>query len=449
MRNAFCALGCLQLVLLYSQMAGGAVIYQAFNQRYADVESQLGELKDLGYDVIQVSPAQKSLNHPDWWSRYQPVDYLVLSGPLGTGEDLGRLATAAHARNLKIIVDVVLNHLADPVMSGHQDLNYPQFSPRDFHVSDTRNCISDWQSRYEVTHYWLCDLGRGHHLPDLDTSSAYVRGIHRRHLQMLLDLGADGFRFDAMKHIEPQYFAALMPELPRDKFYYGEVIGENLTESQAYTTFMPVTDFHLLRVMLSAFSINGDLRWLTNPEGAGGALPGRDAVVFSRNHDTVMSPTFFNFGDYQDAMLANAFVIGRGVGSPLVYLDDARDPLVVEAVQFHKKMSGKGTFVRDVAEVCNAADGCDPKTTLFLERDGVGLMILNTANAWLDVVAARMPGLETGCYRELRHNFAVSIERGQDGQKWISGWGSTTRGGLRVGPRSALFFAKSQQELCH
>lgn len=451
MLNALRAVACALLTLsavAVGPVAQAAVIFQAFDQRYQDVEDSLDELKSLGYTYVQVSPAQKSLDLPDWWSVYQPVDYLTLSNRLGDEDDLRRLVESAHAKGLKVLVDVVLNHMADPVMSGYPGLNYPQFSWRDFHYQDTRNCIGDWRSRHEVTKYWLCDLSRGHHLADLNTSSAYVRNIHKQHLYKLLNLGVDGFRFDAMKHIEPEYFAYLMSELPRDKFYYGEVIGETIEESSLYTGFMPVTDFHLLRVLLGAFSLNGDLRWLIHPQGVGGALAGKDAVVFSKNHDTAMAPHFFNFGDNRDAMLANAFVIGRGVGTPLVYRDDFRDPLVRHAVEFHNLLGGKGAYVRGAGEVCSSEQECDPRTTLFLERDGVGLMILNTADRWLDVGAARMPGLETGCFRELTSGFKMSVARGGDGQKWVKTWGSPSRGGVRIGPRSALFFVKTRQDDC-
>lgn len=448
MRNVLRALACCVLALAATSGANAAVIYQAFDQRFVDVEAQLGELKDLGYDIVQVSPAQKSLDLPDWWARYQPVDYLTLSNRLGTGEELRHLTTAAHSRGMKVLVDVVLNHMADPVMSGHPNLDYPQFSPQDFHRPYSRDCISDWGSRTQVTQYWLCDLSRGHHLADLDTSSQYVRSVHKQHLQKLLALGVDGFRFDAMKHIEPSYFAAIMPSLPTDKFYYGEVIGESVAESQQYTRFMPVTDFHLLRVMLSSFSINGDLRNLTHPESVGGALPGNDAVVFSRNHDTAMAPQFFNFGDYRDAMLANAFVISRGVGTPLVYRDDYKDPLVLGALRFNKRLQGKSSYVRRVADVCESEQACNPRTTLFLERGRFGLVIINTSDTWLDIDAARMPGLEAGCYRELSNNFSVTVSQGSDGHNWISAWGSPDRGGMRVGPRTALFLAKSGQDDC-
>lgn len=423
--------------------ADGERIYQAFDQTFVTVEGQLSQLKAWGYTAVQISPPQKSPNDPVWYARYQPIDFQVIEGPLGNEAQLRHLVTAAHAKGLKILADVVLNHMADVRhVGGH--LRYPEFSEADFHYSDGQHCINDYNDRHQVTTYWMCDGNA--HLPDLDTSSPYVRSVHKRFLRKLLGLGIDGFRFDATKHIEPEYWADLLSAIPSSTYVYGEVIGRALWESQLYTGMMPVTDFHLLRTMLQAFSLNGDLRFLTDPESFGAALPGRVSVAFARNHDTAMHGDFFNFGDYTDAMLANAYVIGRGVGDVLVYRDDAGQASTRAAMAFDRALINRNAFVRRAEEICGQA--CDGRTTLFLERGNKGLMILNAANAWVDMTAARMPALDEGCYRELQNGFKVTIARGGDKQKWISAWGSTARGGINIGPRSALFLVKTSETGC-
>lgn len=418
-----------------------AAIYQAFNEPFAVVEGKLDKLKTLGYTYVQVSPPFKSANTDIWWGRYQPIDLFKIEGPLGHEGQLKSLIAAAHRKGLKVLVDVVVNHVADPSYNGNS-LDFPQFDHDDFHDPDGRRCISDFRDRHQVTQFWLCDPNLNHHLPDLKTQSSKVREVHKNVFRWLSAMGVDGYRIDAVKHVEPEYFADVVPAIANGKFVYGEVIGETLDESNLYTPSLRVTDFHLLRVMLSAFSFNGDLRYLTDPEAYGGALPGNRAVVFARNHDTAMHAGFFNFGDYQDALLANAWVLARGVGIPSVYRDDYDKGLTISALQFHNLMDGKGTYVRSVADVCQA--GCDPRTTLVMEREDAGVMILNTANYWVDTPAAKMPGLSPGCYRELASGFTMQVSVGGDGQRWISSWGSPQRGGLQIGPRSALFLVQ-----CH
>src|ERR671932_1259415 len=84
--------------------AKAGVIYQAFNMRFRDIKAQLPELQNLGYTYIQVSPPQKSNPSPEWWARYQPIDYTIIDSPLGNEKELKELINAAHSRKMKIII---------------------------------------------------------------------------------------------------------------------------------------------------------------------------------------------------------------------------------------------------------------------------------------------------------------------------------------------------------
>ena len=430
------------------------IIYQAFEERFVDITGRLDELAALGITTIQISPPQKSLPLTDWWARYQPLDLEVIEGPLGNENDLRRLTTAARARGLRVIADVVLNHMADA--RRYPDLQFPQFSWRDFREPDRRPCINNYDDRYQVTHYWLCDYRA--QLPDLDTSSNYVRGVHKRWLQKLMDLGIDGFRFDAAKHIEPEYFADVLEVIPARKraYSYGEVIGRNISESSEYSGMMRLSDFHLLGTMIGSFSPGGDLRRLNNPQNSGGALPGDIAVTMSRNHDTVMNDYFFQFSDYKDALLAYGVILARKDGTPLIFNADLDSDIVRAGMQFRKRMAGQPEYIRNGSEVCGGSNArlgaasisCDNPNLLFIERGGNGVAIINKSAEWLDASTARFPGLESGCYRELRYGFDVEISRGGDGNNWVSAWGSRARGGLNVGPRSALFLVKTSRDGC-
>lgn len=421
------------------------VIYQAFEETFANVTSKLPKLKELGYTYVQVSPVAKSLNRSEWWARYQPVDLRYIEGPLGDEDDLATLITEAHKVGLKVLVDAVLNHMADDA-TRQGWLQFPEFGPQDFHYPE-RRCIDNYMDRYQVTHYWLCDPRKEHGLPDLNTSSQYVRDVHKRYLEKLMNLGVDGFRFDAMKHIEPSYWSAMAP-VTKGKFVYGEVIGETFTESYEYTPFMPITDFHLLRLMLGAFSLQGDLRSLYDPEGNGQALPAEKAVVFARNHDTAMHPTFFNFGDRQDALLASAYLLARGRGIQHVYRDDWEEPVVKGGVLFHKAMKNAPLRIIPPHEVCQNEGACSPRTTLFIERGSEGLAIINTANSWLDSPIANITALTPGCYKDLVYGVRMQVRQKNDGQKWIGDWAQERRQGVHLGPRSALMFVKSTEKDC-
>ena len=437
------------LAIVFAPSANAEVIYQAFNEHFVDIETKLDDLASIGYSHIQVSPPQKSVNFSQWWGRYQPVDLRVIDSPLGNEGDLLHLIQAAHAKGLKVIVDVVFNHMANADLAGFPNLDFPQFSARDFHLAAARPCIKDFNNRYQETNFWLCGGSGDSGLPDLDTGSTYVRNEQKKYLAKLLDLGADGFRFDAAKHIEPEYFGDILESVPKSTYSYGEVIANSIEEATLYSPYMPVTDFNLLSTMIAAFSLKGDLRNLIYPVGSRGELPGVSKVVFARNHDTAMDSNFYNFGDLRDSLLASAFVLARGVGTGFVYRDDYREPIVETAVRFHNKFIGTGVYVRNADEVCPSK--CDARTMLFIERNRSGLVILNSANNSVDVPLAYMPGLDPGCYIDMDTKLKVEIGRANNGPMSVLEWGAgqqQQRGGFVVGPRSAAFFVKSSLISC-
>jgi alpha-amylase len=96
-------------------------IFHAFNQKYSEIDDFVCTLANQGYSHIQISPAQQSnpnnvnLNPSApvnaWAGRYQPVSYKVIDG-LGSEQDLKTLTNKAHSCKIKVIADVVFNHMA-------------------------------------------------------------------------------------------------------------------------------------------------------------------------------------------------------------------------------------------------------------------------------------------------------------------------------------------------
>lgn len=429
--------------------APAAVIYQAFEEKFVDLEAKLEKLKELGYAYVQVSPPQKSLDRPEWWARYQPLDHSVLEGPLGNEEELRQLISSAHKIGLKVLIDTILNHMADPTYYPGQ-LIYREFDQNDFHFPDRRPCIENYSDRFQVTHYWLCSDARDRGLPDLDTGSPKVRATLNRYLEKLIALGADGFRFDAMKHIEPEYWAYLVPTLKnRGLYHYGEVIGQSLEESYLYAPYTEVSDFHMLSLLISTFALGGDLRNLYDPVGSGRAMRGQ-TVLFARNHDTAMHPRFFNFGDYTDAMLANSYLLGRGINTVSIYRDDFEHPLVATALKFNKASAGLPYAALPTDQICSPRDTCNSKTLMFISRGSTGLMVLNIANQTIEIPQLRLNSLESGCYRSVDQSQSFNIgSDSTDGSQWVQSPAGQRGYAIKVGPRSAAFYLKISQELCN
>ena len=444
----------LTMAFSFSTPAKADAIYHAFDECFANIKAELPQIKEAGYDYIQVSPPNKTASRPDnactsdkyWYIQYQPIDY-ALGGNLGTEQELKDLINAAHKQGIKVIADVVLNHLANYKNVAGHDVKpfpeaYPIFQKKEYFHNVA--CIKNYNNGSEVENNWLCSQDDPEGLPDLKTDLPYVREQQQNYLKKLFDVGFDGLRFDAVKHISREDMKNILAVVPNDKLYYGEVIGNNYGESMSYTpyVFPKVTDFQLVNTLKSTFSVGGDLRSLVNPSDTQRALPGKNAVTFAENHDTWAPGQFDNWKfDKGDLPLATAYVLAINEGTPLILNFDAFNPTVVAASKFHKKVAGEPQYFRNGNQI---APGADSPNLLFIERGGKGLAIINKSGGFFDVDDAKMPGLQEGCYNELQYNFQMCVAKGTDAQKSITQWGeSKDKKGIHVGPRTALFFVKN------
>lgn len=422
-------------------------IFHAHDERYEQVTSYVCELAQQGYSHVQISPAQRSNPGPfpsplEWAVRYQPVDYRIIT-ERGNEQALQQLTATASRCNMQVIADVVFNHMAN--MEEFRDLNFPTFTPQDFHP----RCDINYSDGNTITERrcWL-----NGDLPDLDQSRPNVREIHNAHLQRLLDLGVTGFRFDAAKHIEPRYLQTYIDYINAQSqgkaWNYLEVIEDNDTRAEEYTPIAAVTDFRLCNSLLQAFSFGGDLRSIRVPN----ALNDRRSVTFGINHDTdpEINPGFpvCRFGDRSDAVLATAYILARESGTPLILgKDNLNVPFIKHGVNFRRIMRQRGQSGQAVQETVLAV--VDSPTLLILERGSEGFFVVNKAAEKFDlpVLDLTLTNLE-GCYRELRNNFTVAIERRNDGRKYITRWGNASRGGLDVQARDALYFIREPFTQC-
>jgi len=180
------------------------VIYQVFTRSFSaqgnfdGVTKRLDTLRALGVNVIWLMPI-----HPDGQlkkkgtlgSPYAVRDYYAIDPALGTQDDLRRLVREAHARGMKVIIDLVANHTAwDSVMMAHPD----------FYRKDKQGNVT---SPYDWT-----DVAA------LDYSNPKLRGYM---LQMMAhwikDFDLDGFRCDAASEIPTSFWESARVELERVK----------------------------------------------------------------------------------------------------------------------------------------------------------------------------------------------------------------------------------------
>ncbi|WP_034806183.1 glycoside hydrolase family 13 protein [Intrasporangium oryzae] len=194
-----------------------AVIYQIYPRSFADangdgigdlpgIRSRLGYLSDLGVDAIWLSPFYPS---PLADGGYDITDHRDVDPRLGTLDDFDGLVADAHARGIRIIIDVVPNHTSDQhawfldaLRAGPGSAERDRYIFRDGTGADGSRPPSDWRSHFGGSAWertadgqWYCHLF-AREQPDLNWGNQQVRDYFLGTLRFWADRGVDGFRID-------------------------------------------------------------------------------------------------------------------------------------------------------------------------------------------------------------------------------------------------------------
>ncbi len=187
---------------------------------------KLGYVQALGVDCLWLMPIYPSPLRDDG---YDIADYRAIAPAFGTLDDFRDLIVAAHARGIRIIIDLVLNHTSDEhpwFKAALQDRASPY---RDYYVwSDTSEKYLDARIIFLDTESsnWTLDPVSGQYYwhrfyssqPDLNFENARVQQEMLDVVQFWLGLGIDGFRVDAVPYL----------------FEREGTICENLPETHAF-----------------------------------------------------------------------------------------------------------------------------------------------------------------------------------------------------------------------
>lgn len=225
------------------------VILHCFNWKYSDIEAELPAIAEAGFTSVQTSPAQPSVKSGTWYWLYQPLGFYVGTNDLGSKEDLEDLCDEAEKYDINVIVDVVANHLAGDHTNIQGDLKDSQY----WH---TYGKVTSWADRDQVING---EIG----MPDLNSEHPYVYQTVSNYIDELQDLGVDGIRWDAAKHIGlPSEGCNFWPEVTDQGLYhYGEILvgpddrtSGNEGLMKEYTKYMTVTDSTYGKTLRDAFA---------------------------------------------------------------------------------------------------------------------------------------------------------------------------------------------------
>lgn len=219
-----------------------AVAYQVYPRSFMDsngdgigdikgVISKLGYLRDLGIDVIWLSPVYRSPNDDNG---YDISDYKEIMSDFGTMEDFDRLLEEVHQRGMKLIMDLVINHTSDEhpwFIESRSSKDNPYRDYYIWHEGKGGEEPNNWESIFggsvweydtKTEAYYMHVFSRKQ--PDLNWENPAVRNHLYEMVNWWLDKGIDGFRVDAISHIKKVPGFPDMPN-PESKKYVPSFEG--------------------------------------------------------------------------------------------------------------------------------------------------------------------------------------------------------------------------------
>ncbi|OCA88621.1 glycoside hydrolase family 13 protein [Bacillus sp. FJAT-27986] len=196
-----------------------AVVYQIYPRSFMDsngdgvgdiqgIVSRLDYLKELGIDVVWLSPVYKSPNDDNG---YDISDYRDIMNEFGTMQDWEMMLEEMHKRGIRLVMDLVVNHSSDEhawFMESEKSKDNPY---RDYYIwrpgkdgKEPNNWESffsgsAWQYNEETDDYYLHLFSKKQ--PDLNWENEKVRKEVYDLMKFWLDKGVDGFRMDVINLI--------------------------------------------------------------------------------------------------------------------------------------------------------------------------------------------------------------------------------------------------------
>eukprot|EP01031_Cornospumella_fuschlensis_P036308 gene36308-44045_t len=145
-----------QIAAINAYVHTGASV-QLFEWSWKDVANECEKyLGPKGFKSVQISPPMDHIQGSEWWTRYQPVTYDLISRS-GNEAEFKDMVSRCLASNVTIIADAVINHMAagSGVSVGGKSYGnraYPAYSQQDFHHSSSNsntNCqVNNYSDKY-------------------------------------------------------------------------------------------------------------------------------------------------------------------------------------------------------------------------------------------------------------------------------------------------------------
>jgi len=222
-----------------------AVVYQIYPRSFADSDgdgigdlqgiiAHLDHLVTLGVDVVWLSPIYAS---PQADNGYDISDYRAIDPVFGSLDDFDELVEAMHARGLRLVMDLVVNHTSDEHPWFVESASGPDSAKRDWYwwrparpgtqPGSPGAEPNNWGAVFSGPAWTFDPASREYYLhlfagkqPDLNWENPAVRHAIHDIMRWWLDRGVDGFRMDVINYISK------VPELPDAPSRPGEMLAD-------------------------------------------------------------------------------------------------------------------------------------------------------------------------------------------------------------------------------
>jgi len=259
-----------------------AVTYEVFVRSFADgsgdgigdipgLTSKLDYIDELGVQALWLMPIHPSQTY----HKYNVIDYRDIHPDYGTLEDFEHFLKEAHSRDIRVVIDFVVNHTSSEHPWFLEAIEDPGGHFYDFYIWETEDNINNrtveytgpntninrWREAEGTEEYFY-----GHfspYMPDLNFDNQAVRDSIYDIGRFWLEMGVDGFRLDAAKHIFPDHrqdeipafweeFRNKMEAVKEDVLLVGEVWAET-DEVKLYLHGLPsLFNFDMANVILES-----------------------------------------------------------------------------------------------------------------------------------------------------------------------------------------------------
>ena len=218
----------------------------------------------MGFDAIWISPVVANLEGDTGdgtsYHGYWTIDQTRLNGHFGTDGDLQLLSQTLHQLGMYLMVDVVVNDMAAPLLSAPSNasdssvppaVNYTAFTPFNNQSSFHPFCwITDYNNETNVEQCWLGDSSVP--LADVDTENPDIVDFFNGWIADLVKTyGIDGLRLDTVKHVRKDFWPAFAQSA--NVWSIGEVLDGDIAYVANYTGAFSAVSLSLALTRLAGY----------------------------------------------------------------------------------------------------------------------------------------------------------------------------------------------------